>query len=207
MKTKIDMAYTKMNSKERPQFGDDELEVLLRELRRVLESDTIGDVVELGCFKGETSVHIARFIRRLSPYRRLYLYDSFAGLPEKTRQDESPAGTQFMAGELPATKREVEQRLAKAGFTGLTIKKAWFRDLTPADLPEQIGFAFLDGDFYESIMDSLRLVWPKLTKGSVVVIDDYINEALPGAAKAVDEWLADHPAEFRVERSLGIMRL
>ena len=56
-------------------------------------------------------------------------------------------------------------------------------------------------------MDSLRLVWPRLTPGARVVVDDYASEALPGAARAVDEWLRQHPARLQVEQSLAILRL
>jgi O-methyltransferase len=87
------------------------------------------------------------------------------------------------------------------------IHKAWFRDLAPADIPPQICFAFLDGDFYESIRDSLRLVWPQLAPRAIVVVDDYQSEALSGAKRAVDEWLAHHPARLQVADSLAILRV
>lgn len=68
------------------------------------------------------------------------------------------------------------------------IEKAWFSDLTHDDFPERIAFAFLDGDFYESIRDSLKLVGPLMSEDGVLVVHDYSNLALPGVAKAVDEW-------------------
>ena len=86
------------------------------------------------------------------------------------------------------------------------VHKAWFDELTPQDVPEDIMFAFLDGDYYQSIMDSLRLVAPKLTPDAVLVVDDYANEALPGAARAADAWLQTHPRfRYRVEASLAVM--
>lgn len=190
-----------------PQFGQDELDVLLRELRGVIDLGVPGDVVELGCYRGDTSVRLARLLGRQAPDKKLYVYDSFEGLPAKSPLDESPAGMQFMAGELHATKREVIRRLRASGFTEVKVVKAWFSELSSADLPVQISFAFLDGDFYRSILDSLQLVWPLLAPGATVIVDDYRSEALPGAARAVDEWLAHHPVKFRVERSLAIIRL
>ncbi len=90
------------------------------------------------------------------------------------------------------------------------VKKAWFADLGPADLPGKIAFAFLDGDYYESIRDSLRLIERKLSPGAVIVVDDYQSEALPGVAKAVDEWLGtgySKVLKLRVERSLAVIRV
>lgn len=187
------------------QFNDKELVVLIRELRSVLERGVRGDVVEFGCYKGKTSMQIQRELHAHPTKKKLYVYDSFEGLPPKTMQDASPAGMQFTAGELPARKGDVVRLFKQSGVTMPIIKKAWFSDLKPQDVPEEIAFAFLDGDFYESIMDSLKHVWPKLTKGAVVIIDDYQNEALPGAQKAVKEWLRSHPARLKHESSLAII--
>lgn len=193
---------------DRPQFGRDELEVLLRELRRTISDDITGDVVELGCYMGETSVHLAKTLHELSSGKRLFIYDSFEGLPPKNSEDASPAGDQFKSGELQATKKDVIKRLKRAGCSDVRVIKAWFNELDADDLPEKISFAFLDGDFYQSVKDSLQLVWGKLTPGAVVVIDDYRNEALPGATKAVDEWVSGHSVKnMSVEKSLAILRL
>ncbi|CAN5439491.1 hypothetical protein BH10PAT3_BH10PAT3_6120 [soil metagenome] len=188
------------------QFSNRELMVLLRELGKILAGGVAGEVVELGCYKGDTSVEIARVLERAQKNRSLYVYDSFVGLPYKAPQDQSPAGEQFTAGELPATKKDVITRFKKSGLRQPIIKKAWFHELAAKDLPEQICLAFMDGDFYDSIMCSLKLVWPKLAPGSVVIVDDYQNEALPGAARAVDEWLKTHPARLQAEASLAIIR-
>ncbi len=187
------------------QFNEEELSVLLRELGQVLVMNVRGEVIELGCYKGLTSLEIARALKTAGSNKKLYAYDSFEGLPSKVPKDQSPAGEQFKAGELPATKQEVVKLFKKAGLHVPVIKKAWFNELKDKDLPEAISFAFLDGDFYESIRDSLKLVWPKLSSGAIVVIDDYQNEALPGTQKAVDEWLKVHPTNIRIEASLAII--
>jgi hypothetical protein len=54
----------------------------------------------------------------------------------------------------------------------------------------------LDGDFYESIKSSLALVAPRITTGGIITIHDYRNAELPGSAKAVNEFLADHADEY-----------
>ena len=95
----------------------------------------------------------------------------------------------FQKGELAVGKREVKERFLRAGLPVPVIKKAWFNKLTEADLPFKIAFAFLDGDLYESIKDSLRLVGPRMSEGGVIMVHDYNNPALPGVGKAVDEWL------------------
>lgn len=186
------------------QVSKQEVRVVLRELARV--SNVPGDVVEFGCYVGTTSVHLAEALRETD--KQLYLYDSFAGLPDKRMEDRSPAGEQFKTGELLATKKELIRNLKQANVPMPIITKGWFRDVTPEQVPGKISFAFLDGDYYDSILDPLRLIWPRLAPGAVVVVDDYANEALPGAAKAVDDWRRTHTvARFRVEASLGILYL
>lgn len=125
--------------------------------------------------------------------KRLWIYDSFAGLPAKTTEDTSGAGANFQAGELLVTKREVVAKLKKAGLHNVIVKKSWFNELTNQDLPSHIAFAFLDGDLYGSIKTSLKLVTPRLAKAGIMIVHDYNNPELPGSARAVDEWLRAHP--------------
>lgn len=165
------------------QVSGEETERLVELAREVLALD--GDFVEMGCYKGDTSLLLAEIIRESG--KRLWIYDSFEGLPEKSEEDESILGENFRVGELMVTKREVKERFLRAGLSVPVIKKGWFSELTGVDMPEKIAFAFLDGDFYESIRDSLRLVLPKMVSGGVLVVHDYTNPALPGVRKAVDE--------------------
>lgn len=189
------------------QVSREELVKILASLEDVLRKNIDGDVVELGCYVGTTTLFLRRLLLQHESDKILHAYDSFAGLPPKTVQDASPAGEQFKAGELRAQKSELIRHFKQAGLPLPVMHKAWFSDLTLDDMPERIAFAFLDGDFYDSIHDSLKLVWPRLTKGAVVVVDDYQSEALPGAKRAVDEWLVAHPAHMTVTSSLAILRV
>ena len=157
-----------------------------------------GDFVELGCYKGDTSLLLAKLLKSNHSEKRLWLYDSFAGLPAKTREDFSVAGDQFKAGELFVSKREVVEKFKRAGLKVPIIRKAFFEDLDPeTDLPPTISFAFCDGDLYGSIKTSLRLVSPRLDQRGIIIVHDYNNPELPGSSRAVDEFLRAHP-EYRL---------
>ena len=184
-----------------------ELAQILLAFEKTLQKNVPGDVVELGCYVGTTSLFLQRMILQYKAQKQLHVYDSFEGLPPKTTHDASPAGEQFKAGELHAQKSVFIRHFKQAGLPLPTIHKGWFSDLTIDDTPELISFAFLDGDFYKSIKDSLHVVWPKLAPGAIVVVDDYQAEALPGAQRAVDEWLKTHPAHLRVVASLAIIEI
>ena len=175
-----------------------------KETKRIIELakeclKVAGDYVEMGCYRGDTSLLLAEVLRDYNKsdnvekkvensVKKLWIYDSFEGLPEKSDKDESVLGALFRSGELNVTKREVKERFLRAGLPVPVIKKAWFGDLVESDLPEKIAFSFLDGDFYESIRDSLKLVVPRMSRGGIMVIHDYTNPALPGVREAVDEW-------------------
>lgn len=169
------------------QVSEGETERILELAREALRLD--GDFVEMGCYKGDTSLLLAEVLRNSGiSSKRLWIYDSFEGLPEKSASDESVLGVDFRGGELYVTKREVKERFLRAGLPVPVIKKGWFSDLAGEDMPERIAFAFIDGDFYESIRDSLKLVVPRMVDGGVLAVHDYTNPALPGVKKAVDEW-------------------
>lgn len=188
------------------QVSKAELQRILDCLEEVLMHETPGDVVELGCYVGTTTLFLRRMLLAYKSRKALHVYDSFAGLPPKTSEDFSPAGGQFQEGELRTQKAELVRHFRRAGLLLPVIHKAWFSDLTSADMPGAIAFAFLDGDFYDSIRDSLKVVWPLLSNDAVVIVDDYQSEALPGAKRAVDEWITTHPARLQVASSLAILR-
>lgn len=189
------------------QILDKEVKVVLAELEKSLK--VVGDVVELGCYMGDTSLLMGKMLKQKKSEKQLWLYDSFEGLPEKTAQDSSSLGENFKLGELKATKAEVMRKFMKSGLLRPIVKKAWFDDLDVAtDLPKKISFALLDGDYYESLKTSFALVRDKMTEGAIIAVHDYQNEALPGAAKAVDEFCARNPKlKMQVKSGLAIIYL
>ncbi len=185
------------------QVDKNEIMVITRELRRVIGNHVAGDVVEFGCYLGTTSVFIAEILK--DSERQFYVYDSFEGLPEKTSQDQSPLGLDFKPGELLAPKKQFIKNMLGARVPMPIIKKAWFDQLTDKDVPHKVAFAFLDGDYYRSIKDPLKLIAPYLSDGATIIVDDYGNQALPGAALATNEWLAGKNHSKKAEHSLAVI--
>ncbi len=189
---------------EPPQFSPRQTDAIIRKLAEVVQSGVPGDVVEMGCYRGDTSLLLQRALSGSG--KRLYLYDSFAGLPLKGPADISPAGQQFKAGALAASRVDLARRFKRAGLRSPVIVKGWFEELDQSKLPLKICFGLLDSDFYSSISASLKLVSDRLAPGGCLVVDDYQSEALPGVARAVDEWLAIRPpAGFRVVLGMAVI--
>lgn len=190
------------------QISKSALGVVLRELEQTLEQEVEGDIVEFGCYIGTTSVFIRRLLDEYqqSNKRAFWAYDSFAGLPDKQQADMSTVGSAFKGGELAVSKKQFLQTFHKAHLVAPHTVKGWFSDLTEAQVPQNIAFAFLDGDFYESILDSLRLVWPRMVRGGAVTIDDYAREALPGVERAVHDFFGQTPSSLHFEQHIGIIK-
>ena len=190
------------------QVNREQLAVILQAIHSVLTANVPGAIVEFGCYVGTTSLFLRRLLdahpqtTNAHSQRELHVYDSFAGLPDKSIWDASVTGESFVPGALAVSKKQLLREFYKAHLTPPIIHKGWFAELTPNDLPNTIAFAFLDGDFYESIRDSLRLVLPRLSPGGQIVIDDYAREALPGVARATHELLAD--ARVHTIHNLGV---
>ena len=187
------------------QISKPALRVVLRELQKALDADIAGDIAEFGCYMGSTSLFIRRLLDEHNSDKQFYAYDSFEGLPTKTIEDASAAGTEFKAGELKVSKKQFLQEFKKAGLLAPITHKAWFHELASKQLPVQIAFAFLDGDFYESILASLNLVWPRLSSGGTVTIDDYQRETLPGPERAVRDYFRGVPPPVHHEHNIAIL--
>ena len=188
------------------QISREGLGVVWRELEAVLQNKVDGAVVELGCYIGTTSQYIRRLLDQYQDEREFHTYDSFAGLPEKVTQVQSAGGVNFVPGSLGVSKKEFVEQFKKAGLKPPIIHKSWFSELTDKDMPDTIAFAFLDGDLYRSIIDSLRLVWPRLSAGGVILIDDYKHDALPGVEQAVREFFNGKHVTIRAEHNLAIIK-
>ena len=187
------------------QVDEREIKVILRELEKTRA--IFGDIVEFGCYVGTTSVFLAKTLEKWGAEKQLWLYDSFEGLPEKSAEDVNSLGEPFKKGELLASKKQLIYNLRKSNIRKTPkITKGWFNHLSKNQIPERISFAFLDGDYYDSILDPLNLIWDNLESGAIIVVDDYGNQALPGASKAVDEWCKKHNISKEIEATLAIFK-
>lgn len=190
------------------QISREALEVVCSHLESTLDQPVPGAVVEFGCYAGTTSLFLRRILdsNNQSELRQFHVYDSFEGLPEKTMRDSNAAGVDFEAGKLYVSKKDFLQQFQSAHLQPPIAHKGWFSQLTTRDMPEAIAFAFLDGDFYESIISSLRLVWPRLSAGGIILIDDFNRETLPGVAHAIKDFFQDKRIALQATQHIAIIR-
>jgi len=172
-------------------------------VRHVVGNDIEGDIVECGVWRGGSMAAAARTLAALGRFeRRLYLFDTFEGMPSPGALDVNFAGEAAEdlyvkrngRGEgsdwCRASEGEVARVLAACGYDGSKIHtvKGRVEETIPAEAPERIAILRLDTDWYESTLHELEHLFPRLARGGVVIIDDYGHWR--GARQAADEFFA-----------------
>ena len=150
----------------------------------------VGDVIECGVFRGGTALLAARVISsdpvaRLE--KKLHLFDTFTGMPaSKGGIDRLQAGDLGTTSEAQVAALlkdfpfvQIHAGLIPATFTGLDLN--------------QVCWAHVDVDIYQSVHDCIEFISPKLTPGGFMLFDDYGFPSCPGARRAVDEAFASRP--------------
>lgn len=141
-----------------------------------------GDVWECGVYKGGTAAMLAALLQEKAPTKRLYLFDTFEGMPETDAEKDW-----HKKGDFSDTSRE--SVTAYVGHPDLCVVRQGFIPTTFAGLETaQIALAHIDVDIYKSIIDSLEFIWPRLSLGGFVIFDDYGFRTCPGARAAVDDF-------------------
>ena len=175
-------------------------------LVKALDSNIEGDVVELGCYVGESSKYIMKTLQEVGFKKQLYVYDSFEGLPNLSKYEEVSG---WRPGTLKTTQDVFESNFKQNNLPLPVITKGWFKDIPSDRLPQKISLAFLDGDFYESIYDSLIKVYDRVVDGGYICFHDYDRPDLPGVRAAITEFLKERNIEYNVVNvcnQLGVLQ-
>ena len=141
-----------------------------------------GDIAEVGVYKGGVAYHLNKF----SNGKKVYLFDTFEGMPFKGKYDR------HIIGDFGDTSHE---EVAELFYDSPNVKiiKGVFPDSARSIISRKDKFCFvhLDADQYESTLEGLKFFYDKMVVGGVVVCDDY--GWLKGVDKAIGEFLKDKP--------------
>ncbi|MFF9092527.1 TylF/MycF family methyltransferase [Streptomyces sp. NPDC014776] len=160
-------------------------------VRTALEDGVPGDFIETGVWRGGACIFMRAVLKAYGVSDRLvWVADSFQGMPKA--QESSHAGDRelasdrynaFMATDL-ATVRRNFQRYDLLDDQ-VRFLPGWFRDTLPSAPVDRLAVLRLDSDLYESTWDTLVHLYPKLSPGGFVIVDDY---HIPVCAEAVHDW-------------------
>jgi O-methyltransferase len=175
------------------------LEATFDAARNLGEKEVIGDFVECGVARGGCSALMATVARQTRPPRKMWLFDSFEGLPSPTTEDygenRQTTGSHIRPLELGSclgTKEQVEWILFsrfRLDRRLVFLVKGWFQNTLPVykDRIGPIALLRIDGDWYESTLCCLENLYDNVSPGGCVIVDDY--GVCYGCKKAVHEFL------------------
>jgi hypothetical protein len=174
-------------------IGVKRLAHLQRCVEDVLRDGVPGDLIETGVWRGGAVILMRGILKAYGVSDRLvWAADSFAGLPTPDLmnypQDEKMDLHKYDF--LAVLLEQVQANFARYGLLDDQVRfvKGWFRATLPNLPAERLALARLDGDMYESTLDALVHLYPKLSVGGYLVVDDY--GAIGECRQAVNDYRA-----------------
>lgn len=137
-----------------------------------------GDLIETGAWRGGATIFMRAVLKAYGVVdRTVWVADSFQGLPkpdvDNFPQDQGDRHHTF--DELRVSADEVRRNFESYGLLDSQVRflEGWFRDTLPSAPIERLAVLRLDGDMYESTMEALDALYPRLSVGGYVIVDDY----------------------------------
>jgi hypothetical protein len=162
-------------------------------ITQVLDQAIGGDLIETGVWRGGATIFMHAVLKAYGISDRLvWVADSFEGLPapDVEHYPADTGDTLYQFRELAISLDEVKANFQRFNLLDEQVRflKGWFRDTLAAAPIEKLAILRLDGDLYESTILALTHLYPKLSAGGYVMVDDY--GAVTACRKAVDDYRA-----------------
>ena len=174
---------------------------IIQSINYISKKKIEGDFVECGVFKGGNLILMNHIMQKLNLHKKIFAYDTFDGMSEptefdmdlkyvsadKTFSDYKKNDEKWCYGSLEEVKKNIE-KFDKNFLKNFSFIKGKVEDTLDNinNLPQKISLLRLDTDFYESTKKELEILYPRLSKGGILIIDDYGH--WKGSQKAVDEY-------------------
>jgi O-methyltransferase len=161
----------------------------------VLRRGVPGDLIETGAWRGGVTIFMRAILEAYGdPDRRVWVADSFQGLPkpDPERWPAEAGDEHWTMEQLAVPLEEVQANFARYGLLDERVRflPGWFKDTLPTAPIERLAVLRLDGDMYGSTMEALDALYPKLSQGGYVIVDDY--GAIPQCKEAVTDFRTAH---------------
>jgi len=159
----------------------------------VLRDEVPGDLIETGVWRGGAAVFMRAILKAHGVADRcVWVADSFEGLPppDVDRYPQDAGDTHHTHRWLAVSLDEVRETFRRYELLDTQVKflKGWFKDTLPNAGISRLAVIRLDGDMYGSTMDSLVALYPKLSIGGYIIIDDW--GVVPTARRATEDFRA-----------------
>ena len=182
-------------------------------IESVIQDDVPGDLIEAGVWRGGSAIFMRAALEAYGDESRVvWVADSFAGLPRRDStgyaEDREDALESADEAWLTVSLDEVQRNFERYGLLDDRVRflAGWFNETLDDQRIGELALMRLDADMYGSTMDALRLLYPKLSVGGYVVIDDYWLPQCEAAVHAFRENEAIEDEIVRVDRSIAYWR-
>jgi O-methyltransferase len=158
----------------------------------VLARGVEGDLIEAGVWRGGVTILMRALLEvRGMTDRRVWVADSFEGLPPASSSYPVDAAVS-RAGAFAASLDEVRSNFARYGLLDDQVEfvVGWFKDTLPALRGRRFAVVRIDADRYESTLDALESLYPGLSVGGYLIVDDY--GAFDACRQAVHDYRDAH---------------
>jgi O-methyltransferase len=161
----------------------------------VLARKVPGDLIETGAWRGGVTIFMRAILEAYGDTeRQVWVADSFQGLPrpDPERWPAEAGDEHWTMDQLAVPLEEVQANFARYGLLDERVRflPGWFKDTLPTAPIERLAVLRLDGDMYGSTMEALEALYPKLSVGGYVIVDDY--GAIAQCKEAVTDFRTAH---------------
>lgn len=188
-------------------IGMQRLTSLQRCVETVLTEDVPGDLVECGVWRGGASILMRAVLSAYGDEKRsVWLCDSFEGVPPPDPAHyEADKGINLhrAAGVLAVSEAQVRANFEHYGVLDDRVRfvPGWFKDTLQNAPIDRISVLRLDGDLYESTIQALDALYPRLSSDGYCIIDDY--HAIDACRQAVADYRTAHGVTAEIEEIDG----
>jgi hypothetical protein len=165
-------------------LGTLKLDILYDHVKKTL--DIPGDIAEVGTYRGGS----AMLLSLADDLKTIHVFDTFEGLPEPDLDIEP-----HKKGNFTSSYEDVCEYLAPR--SNIIIYKGLFPETAQPIVDKKFSLVHLDMDLYRGTLDALKFFYPRLSKGGVIICDDYCFPNCPGVDLALNEYFQDMPGKVK----------
>jgi len=158
----------------------------------VLKHNIPGDLIETGVWRGGCCILMRGILKAYGDTtRKVFVADSFEGLPPPTWSQDAGDDHSTHNAQLAVSIEQVKENFRRYDLLDdqVVFLKGFFKDTLPTAPIQSLAVLRLDGDMYESTMQALDALYPKLSVGGYCIVDDY---TLPRCAAAIHDYRQRH---------------
>jgi hypothetical protein len=173
------------------------LDLVEKSILAVEERGVPGDFIEAGVWRGGVIILMRALINAHEiAERRIFAADSFAGIPKNVRATNDPVDS--WRDRWVASLDEVRRNIERFGLLDdrIAFVEGYFSDSLKTLAGERFALIRLDSDSYDSVEESLVRLYPLLSEGGVIIIDDW---HLVGCRTAVLNYRSRHGVKEEIK--------